>query len=294
MKRFCCFKLEFKLLNSSGYFLWIAVIVLLSSYVMPLYAQDWTFILSGTGTNAESILRDRDLARLTPGQSARRELDEGRVSIQELAAPSEAKKGLKNAVRAIQEKKYARALRLIDRAARFAPRWSKIFLVRGYALMMNGLMRPAYDNLTTALRLRRGNGMALTAMAQWYASEHARAKEMFYLNQAIASQQPPWQAYFDRSILELNERRPHAALYDAWRALRNQPPGPPIAHVILGNAYVQLGHPGVALKQFQKYLELRPHGSVAQATGLVVRNLQQTVRRRNERQSPKIEAAEIR
>ncbi len=281
MERFCRTKLKRDRQSLTRKFSWIAVMVILSGYAIPLHAQQWIFILS----NGASLHhpRDRALERLTPGQSARRAIARGRVSIQNLAAPPQAKKGLKSAMRALRQKKYSRALRMIDRAARFAPRWSKIFLVRGYALMKKGLMRPAFASLMTALRLRRGNGMALTAMAQWYDSEHLRTQEMFYLNQATASQQPPWQAYFIRSILELKERRPHAALYDAWRALRDQPPGPPIAYVILGNAYARLGHPAVAVRQFQKYLSLRPHGSVAQATGLVVRNLEKKPRNRNAR-----------
>ncbi len=272
-------KLSSRRHNPANQLLWIAVVVMWSGYATPLHAQQWIFFLSRNAPLHQ--LRDRDLERLTPGQSARQEIARGRISVEDLAAPPQAKNGLKSAVRALRKRKYTRALNKIDRAARFAPRWSKIYLVRGYALMKKGLMQPAFENLMTALRLRHGNGLALTAMAQWYGSEHLRTQEMFYLNQAIASQQPPWQAYFDRSILELNEHRPHAALYDAWRALRNQPPGPPIAHVILGNAYMALGHPGVAVKQFKTYLILRPHGSVAQATGLVVRNLEQKQRSRS-------------
>ena len=185
------------------------------------------------------------------------------VSVQHLQAPKQAKKKLKQAVKAIRRHHRNRGMRLLSEAIRLAPNWGRPYFTRGVLLLHSHLYPQALHDLQFAAQRSPGKGIILAALGIVYRRLNQLTTAMFYLHRATVSQSPPWQAYYELGRINYSTGHYHRAGTNLRLALDRDPRHAQISRVMLGNVYIHLRQYEKARRQFTIYLRKKPHAPEA-------------------------------
>lgn len=220
-----------------------------------------TLNFNGSPVPIEVRTNDRPMTRRTELPSGNAAAN--RVSVNDLEAPSGARKKLEKAAQAFQEKKLDKALHLADDALKLAPRWGRAWLLRGFIHQQTNDLTAAHQDFQAATRADPGNGVALAALGSSYTRARDWTRADFYLERAISVAPDQWQGWFELSRLQLLEGKYAAAASSARRALDITPPAPAGGHYFLATAEAALGHYANAAREFQLFLASNPPPSRA-------------------------------
>lgn len=228
-------------------------------YEGQVFERDFSAVQPGVVTIVHARVGRKPVSRAAANPAA------DMVSLNDLEAPKAAKRRLAKARAALSHHDYAKAMRLGDQAIAQAPNWGAARMFRGVLRMQQRHYALAAQDLRAAVQAEPSDALALTALGADYERMKMLPPAHFYLSRAIQVQPGLWQEYFEMAQLDLDEHQSRAAIASAGKALRAVPAGPPTAHLLRADGYIQLQQWAKAKGDIQLYLEVAPKGHDAAA-----------------------------
>lgn len=180
------------------------------------------------------------------------------VSVNDLQASSKAQATLVAAEKALEKSDKGRAWKLINKAIREAPAWSRAYSDRASINLSRRNYAAARSDLDTALARNPQNTAALTMLGRLEFIIGDTASAQRHLEEAL--RQPPvyWATYLNMANLDLRLQRYEEARRLAEKALQDTPPAPAAAYFLIGESYFYTHHYDQTKWNMEVYYALLP------------------------------------